>query len=165
MKIVTYLLISLILLATLSNFENCNSLTYSGSINGKINLLSERCDYNYERFELTSTGGFVHPAIQISNKIKLNNTTTVVVDDCSSSCLLMSSSGLKRYICRGARIGLHASDTKRGTRGVTNFFKEDPRVNHEYINNIIINTPNHELYLMSEMEAVWAGLADEVIFC
>lgn len=154
---------ALLLVLVLSGCD-CSSVI-DGDLLGRIKWGSENCEYNLDYIELESGGGWVKPAIRISNSIKLHDTTTRVLRYCSSACVLISSSGLNREICARGRIGLHAGSTRTATRQVLEFYRDDSRVDYEAIKNIIINTPYSDIHNLTPYEARNLGLVDSIVFC
>lgn len=142
----------------------CDNVSYEG-IDGKILMGSDKCDMSKEEITLNSAGGYVEPAIKISNKVKLFGTDTVVNGKCESACVLISASGENRSICRGSTLGLHAATTRKATLKTIEFYKEDSRINGDFIESAILNTPNDSMIILLDWRAVEVGLADNVIQC
>ena len=142
----------------------CDNVSFEG-IDGKILLGSDKCEMSDSNISLNSKGGYVEPAIKISNRVKLNDTDTVVNGICESACVLIAASGNNRYICQGSRLGIHSATDRKATLRTIEFYQSDSRINGEFMESALLNTPNDTMLKLPDWRAVEVGLIDEIIRC
>ena len=143
---------------------DCSSFI-DGNLFGDILFNSDKCEYNLDVIELESRGGYVEPAIKISNQIKLNDTNTTVRQYCNSACVMLAVSGNHRKMCARGVLGFHQGSNKATTRKVLEFYKDEPRVDYEAVKDLILSRPFDEMTYIGAFEAKSLGLIDEIILC
>src|SRR3954467_11134670 len=64
--------------------------------------------------DLDSLGGFLHEGHQIAALTRQKRLSTYVSKECDSACAFIFLLGSKRYIAKGAKIGVHAVGNEYG---------------------------------------------------
>ena len=98
---------------------------------------------------------------------------TQTVYQCNSACMLIMSRGKNRVACSYANFKAHGSyntnskqPSPEGNQRMLDFYKEDPRVNWEFLESIFTNYPlPTTFYKLNATEAKEIGLVDEIINC
>lgn len=146
-------------------FPDCSSLTPEGNLDGRINSNSGHCDYNHAELTVNSGGGDVTDAINIANYIVDAEGVVTVDGQCSSACALLLSAAPHRIMCHDSWVGLHQGNRVKATSMMMRFFAEDDRIDYNWLDVIITNTPHEEAYWLSAYDAIRIGLADEIVTC